>query len=118
MGLNDALHLVNQLWRAVYTSERCLSRTVEFGARVDRKVSKRPVPVARAIHWLPTLDSHHVLAGLESGAGGRRQLFIDQQVLAALATLTQGMTARTDLCASGLLLGHRYDCPVTQARYL
>lgn len=85
---------------------------------MDGKVSTKPVPVARTIHWLPTLDSHYVLAALEPGAGGRRQLFIDQHVLASLQTLTRNAAAQPDRCAVGLLLGRRYDCPVTQTRYV
>jgi len=73
------------------------------------------MPVRSSIHWKPLRDSHYVVASLEPGQGGRRQLFVKQATLVQVQQLVRGAHAQPAL---GLLLGRRWECPITETSYL
>ena len=75
--------------------------------------SRRPIPVEQSIHWKPLNDSHYVVASLQPADGGRRKIFIRQQVVGRVEALVRAHGRRT----FGLLLGQFYHCPVTGADY-
>jgi len=64
---------------------------------------------------MPVRETHHIVASLQPGNGGRRRLFVNQGVLATLREIA----ARTrDRPIVGLLQGGRFDCPATGVPYL
>jgi len=73
------------------------------------------MPVADSIHWKPLRDPHYVIVSLQPGQGGLRQLFVQQAVLLRIQALASAAIRGPFL---GLLLGHRWDCPITGTRYL
>ena len=79
------------------------------------RVKRRAMPVSSSIHWKPLRDPHYVLASLERGQGGRRQLFIKQAVLVRVQALARGAYGQR---AAGLLIGRRYECPITGTSYV
>jgi len=64
---------------------------------------------------MPVRDSHHVVASLQPGNGGRRQLFVHQDVL---ATLREIASRTHDRHVVGLLRGGLFECPATAVSYL
>jgi hypothetical protein len=72
------------------------------------------MPVAASILWKPLRDPHYVLASLQAGGGGRRELFVSQRVLSTI----QGLIRSTSGDVLGLLLGHRFDCPLSGTKYV
>ena len=83
--------------------------------RRDERVRHRAMPVAASIHWKPLRDPHYVIASLHPGQGGLRQLFVDQPVLVRLQALARATPADQLI---GLLIGQRWDCPLSGARWL
>jgi hypothetical protein len=79
------------------------------------RVARRPLPVSHSIHWMPVRESHHVVASLQPGNGGRRQLFVHQHVLATLREVTSRIRDRRIV---GLLRGGLCECPATAVSYL
>ncbi|HEX6047816.1 MAG TPA: hypothetical protein VFZ21_01055 [Gemmatimonadaceae bacterium] len=79
----------------------------------DRE-ARRPMPAEQAILWKPLHDPHYVVASLQPADGGRRKIFIRQQALSRAETLVRAHGRR----ACGILLGHRYQCPVTGSEFL
>ena len=77
-------------------------------------VTRRPMPVEQSILWKPLRDSHYVVASLQPADGGRRRIFIRQQVVARVEALVRAHGRRT----VGLLLGQLYQCSTTGADYL
>jgi hypothetical protein len=77
-------------------------------------VTRRPLPVEQSILWKPLRDSHYVVASLQPADGGRRKIFVRQQVLRRVEVLVEAQGRR----AFGLLLGRFYQCPVTGSDYL
>jgi hypothetical protein len=47
------------------------------------------MPVEESIHWKPLRDPHYVVASLQPSDGGRRKIFVRQQVLARVETLVR-----------------------------
>jgi hypothetical protein len=78
------------------------------------RVTTLPLPVEQAIHWKPLRDAHYILASLQPGHGGRREIVIRQQVLASVQTLVRAGHGRR---VAGILLGRLLWCPVTSADY-
>jgi hypothetical protein len=78
------------------------------------RVTALPLPVEQAIHWKPLRDAHYILASLEPGHGGRREIVIRQSVLASVQTLMRSGYGRR---VAGILLGRLLWCPVTGADY-
>jgi hypothetical protein len=72
------------------------------------------MPVEQSILWKPFHDSHYVVASLQPGDGGRKRIFVRQQVVARIEALVRAHGRRT----IGLLLGQSYQCPVTGAAYV
>jgi hypothetical protein len=68
--------------------------------------------VARAVQWLPVGDNHHVVASLR--LGGELQLFISQETLMRLNATA---AATGDDRVIGLLVGSRYECPLSHIDY-
>jgi hypothetical protein len=64
---------------------------------------------------MPVRDSHHIVASLQQGNGGRRQLFVHQN---ALGTLRQIGNRRRDRPIVGPLRGSLFQCPATTVNYL
>src|SRR5687767_11507614 len=77
-------------------------------------VAYKPLPISRSIHWMPVRESHHIVASLQHGNGGRRQLFVQQEILAAL----NAVGTLRGRAVFGLLLGGLYECPATRVGYL
>ena len=86
-----------------------------MGFRTSDHVKRRAMPVRSSIHWKPLRDSHYVVASLEPGQGGRRQLFVKQATLVHVQQLVRGAHAQPAL---GLLLGRRWECSITGTSYL
>ena len=76
--------------------------------------TRRPIPVEQSILWKPLHDSHYVVASLQPADGGRRKIFVRQQVLGQVEALVRAQGRR----AVGLLLGHFYSCPQSFAEYV
>jgi hypothetical protein len=76
--------------------------------------TRRAMPVEQSILWKPFQDSHYVVASLQPGDGGRKRIFVRQQVVARIEGLVRAHGRRT----IGLLLGQSYQCPVTGADYV
>jgi hypothetical protein len=73
------------------------------------------MPVATSVHWKPLRDSHYVIASLQGGGGGRREIFITQSVLTRILSLA---SAPPGVEVRGLLVGQRLDCTLSPTRYL
>ena len=89
--------------------------TTRVASRPGGSVRQRAMPVRNSILWKPLRDSHYVLASIQPDHGGLRQIFIVQSVLDRIHRLGRRPSGAHLL---GLLLGSRYDCPVTRTRYL
>lgn len=76
--------------------------------------TRRQIPVDQSIHWKPLHDSHYVVASLQPGDGGRRPIFVKQQVLARIEALVKAHGRRS----VGLLIGQFYHCQATGADYI
>jgi hypothetical protein len=73
------------------------------------------MPVATSVHWKPLRDPHYVIASLQPGGGGRREIFITQNILTrvlSLASAPPGVEVR------GLLVGQRFDDTLSPTRYV
>ena len=64
---------------------------------------------------MPVRETHHVVASLQPGNGGRRQLFVHQGVLATLREIAGRASNRR---IAGLLRGGLFECPATAVTYL
>jgi len=73
------------------------------------------MPVVNSILWKPLRDSHYVLTSVQPDQGGFRQIFVQQPVLDRIRRRGHGPPGGRLL---GLLLGSRWDCPVTGTRYV
>jgi len=73
------------------------------------------MPVATSILWKPLRDPHYVVASLQPGGGGLRQIFVRQSALREIQALLRRDPAQAVV---GLLLGSRFDCSVTLTPYL
>ena len=82
--------------------------------RKREHVARQPMPLQRAIHWRPLRDPHYVLAALRRDYDGPGDIFIQQRVLARIEGLARAAQHRDVL---GLLVGRRYQCSSTGARY-
>ena len=78
-------------------------------------VRQRAMPVVSSILWKPQRDSHYVLASVQPDQGGLRQIFVLQSVLDRIQRLARPPAGTSVL---GLLLGARWDCPITGTRYV
>ena len=76
--------------------------------------TRREMPIQHSISWKPLHDSHYVVASLQPADGGRRPIFVHQEVLARIERLVRGHARH----AVGLLLGQFYQCPTTGVEYL
>jgi hypothetical protein len=71
------------------------------------------MPTDNSVHWKPLRDPHYVLASLQTG--GCQPIFAEQKVLVRIQDLVRSTLGRHSL---GLLLGDRYDCPITMSTYM
>ena len=83
--------------------------------RMRQRVRRQAMPVDVSINWKPLRNPHYVIASLQPGQGGRRQLFVKQPLLVQVQDLVQTAPARE---VFGLLLGERFECSATQTNYL
>src|SRR5262252_843367 len=84
-------------------------------SRKAGRVRRQTRPVAISILWKPLRDPHYVVASLNPGGGGLRQIFARQSTLSELQALARG---NPEQALAGLLLGHRFDCSVNLTPYL
>lgn len=84
-------------------------------SRKAGRVRRQARPVAISILWKPLRDPHYVVASLQPGGGGLRQIFARQSTLSELQALTRG---NPEHAIAGLLLGKRLDCSLSLTPYL
>jgi hypothetical protein len=73
------------------------------------------MPVAVSILWKPLRDSHYVVASLQPGGGGLRQLFVQQSTLREIQAVVR---RNPEQPVVGLLVGQRFDCSLTLTPYV
>ena len=83
-------------------------------SRKAERVRRQARPAGISILWKPLRDPHYVVASLQPGGGGLRQIFIQQSTLREL----QALARNPEQSIAGLLLGRRLDCSVTSTPYL
>ena len=84
-------------------------------SRKPARVRRQAMPVASSIAWKPLRDSHYIIASLQPGGGGIRQVFVRQSTLREV----QGLVRRDrEQPVVGLLLGERLDCALSMTPYL
>jgi len=64
---------------------------------------------------MPARETHHIIASLQQGNGGRRQLFVQQKALATLREVGRQSLHRP---VFGALRGNLFECPATAVSYL
>lgn len=84
-------------------------------SRKSRRVRREAMPVETSIPWKPLRDSHYIVAGLQPGGGGLRQIFARQSTLREIQALARG---DSELPVVGLLLGEQLECTVTFTPYV
>jgi len=84
-------------------------------SRKPGRVRQQAMPVGISIVWKPIRDSHYVIASLQPGGAGLRQICVRQSTLREVQALTRNDPERLIV---GLLLGHRLDCPLTLTPYV
>src|SRR5688572_10065015 len=84
-------------------------------SRKPGRVTRQAMPVAMSIQWKPLRDSHYVVAWLQPGGGGLRQIFARQSTLREVQALARGVPEQPVV---GLLLGERLDCALTLTPYV
>ena len=84
-------------------------------SRKPARVRRQAMPVASSIAWRPLRDSHYIVASLQPGGGGVRQVFVRQSTLREV----QGLARRDpEQSVVGLLLGERLDCALSMTPYV
>ncbi|HEX6052728.1 MAG TPA: hypothetical protein VFZ21_25860 [Gemmatimonadaceae bacterium] len=73
------------------------------------------MPVGMSIQWKPLRDSHYIVASLQPGGGGLRQIFVSQSALREIQDVVRGDPAQSVV---GLLLGERFECSLTLTPYM
>jgi len=76
--------------------------------------ARRPMPIEQSVQWKPLRDPHYVVASLQPADGGRRKIFVRQDVIARVEAVVRAHAPRT----VGLLLGQFYLCSETGFDYL
>jgi len=84
------------------------------GFKMRGDATRREMPIQHSISWKPFHDSHYVVASLQPADGGRRPIFVHQEVLARVERLVRGHARH----AVGLLLGQFYECSTTGVEYV
>ncbi|HEX5072037.1 MAG TPA: hypothetical protein VFW03_02455 [Gemmatimonadaceae bacterium] len=84
-------------------------------SRSGDRVRRQAMPVVNSILWKPLRDSHYVLTSVQPDQGGFRQIFVQQALLDRIRQKRHGPPGQGHL---GLLLGGRWDCPITGTRYV
>ena len=83
-------------------------------SRKAERVRRQARPAGISILWKPIRDPHYVVASLQPGGGGLRQIFVQQSTLREL----QALARNPEQSIAGLLLGRRLDCSVTSTPYV
>ena len=83
-------------------------------SRKAERVRRQARPAGISILWKPLRDPHYVVASLQPGGGGLRQIFVQQSTLREL----QALARNPEQSIAGLLLGRRLDCSVTSTPYV
>ena len=83
-------------------------------SRKTERVRRQARPAGISILWKPLRDPHYVVASLQPGGGGLRQIFVQQSTLREL----QALARNPEQSIAGLLLGRRLDCSVTSTPYV
>ena len=84
-------------------------------SRKPERVRRQAMPVAISIQWKPLRDSHYVIASLQPGGAGMRQIFVRQSTLREVQAIARGDQEQPVV---GLLLGERLACSLTLTPYL
>jgi len=84
-------------------------------SRPGDRVRRQAMPIVNSILWKPLRDSHYVLTSVQPDQGGFRQIFVQQALLDRIRRQGHGPPGERLL---GLLLGSRWDCPITGTRYV
>ena len=84
-------------------------------SRPGDRVRRQAMPIVNSILWKPLRDSHYVLTSVQPDQGGFRQIFVQQALLDLIPRQGHGPPGERLL---GLLLGSRWDCPITGTRYV
>ena len=84
-------------------------------SRKAGRVRRQAKPVGISILWKPLRDSHYVVASLQPGGGGLRQIFARQSTLTELQALAR---ANPEQAIAGVLLGKRLDCSLNLTPYV
>jgi hypothetical protein len=84
-------------------------------SRPGDRVRRQAMPIVNSILWKPLRDSHYVLTSVQPDQGGFRQIFVQQALLDLIRRQGHGPPGERLL---GLLLGSRWDCPITGTRYV
>lgn len=84
-------------------------------SRKAGRVRRQARPVGISILWKPLRDPHYIVASLQPGGGGLRQIFVRQSTLSELQALTRG---NPEQAMAGLLLGKRLDCSLNRTPYV
>ena len=84
-------------------------------SRKAGRVRRQARPVGISILWKPLRDPHYVVASLQPGGGGLRQIFARQSTLTELQALAR---ANPEQAMAGLLLGQRLDCSLNLTPYV
>ena len=84
-------------------------------SRKAGRVRRQARPVGISILWKPLRDPHYVVASLQPGGGGLRQIFAHQSTLTELQALAR---ANPEQAMAGLLLGKRLDCSLNLTPYV
>ena len=74
-------------------------------SRKAERVRRQARPAGISILWKPLRDPHYVVASLQPGGGGLRQIFVQQSTLREL----QALARNPEQSIAGLLLGRRLD---------
>ena len=88
---------------------------MRVASRPGDRVRRQAMPVVNSILWKPRRDSHYVLTSVQPDQGGFRQIFVHQDQLDRIRRRGHGPPGEHLL---GLLLGSRWDCPITGTRYV
>ena len=83
--------------------------------RKPQRVRRQAMPVAMSIQWKPLRDSHYVVASLQPGGGGLRNIFVQQSTLREVQAFAHYDQEQPIV---GLLLGERLDCSLTLTPYV
>jgi hypothetical protein len=115
VDLDNLIRAITMTRQAHGLTKRTREAKMRVASRPGDRVSRQVMPVVNSILWKPLRDPHYVLTSIQPDEGGFRQIFVQQSVILGIRRLGHRPSGGRLL---GLLLGSRWDCPITGARYL